>query len=375
MRRLALHITMRMLVNFIVLFTLFYLLVAVIDIIVNLDEFDTIAGDLVSDGSIITRIFVLLKVAIEFEGPRLFQVFSYLHGVIAIGAMAFTAASMHKAHEFVAIMAVGISLRRISIPFVLVTAGISLLALINQEFILPKVAPLLLRDHGESGKQSASSFPIPFTPDQNGTLLLAVSLDPETGELTEPTFLERDESGRMIKHIHATSATWDSATNGGWLLEAGLSIDIMFDDETAQASITVPDPIDYYATELSPHMLTLHRYGQYISMLSMSQLNSMLNAAGAFDAQLLRRHWYARFASIVMNLLAMVIVIPLFVTRDPVVMSQQAVKCGVIALTILFGSMVVMVIPIDGIPAMVSVFLPAIVLLPVGLLRIISQRT
>jgi len=127
-----------MLVNFIVLFTLFYLLVAVIDIIVNLDEFDTIAGDLVSDGSIITRIFVLLKVAIEFEGPRLFQVFSYLHGVIAIGAMAFTAASMHKAHEFVAIMAVGISLRRISIPFVLVTAGISLLALINQEFISGK---------------------------------------------------------------------------------------------------------------------------------------------------------------------------------------------------------------------------------------------
>ena len=364
-----------MLVNFIVLFALFYLLGAVIDIIVNLDEFDTIAGDLAEGGTIVSHIFVLVKVAIEFEGPRLFQVFAHLHGVIAIGAMAFTAATMHKAREFVAIMAVGISLRRISVPFMLVMAGISLVALLNQEYILPKVAPLLLRDHGESGEQSAGSFRIPLTPDQNGTLLIAPLLDPETGELTDPTFVERDERGRMIKQIQATTATWDSATNAGWILEEGFSVDIMFDDDTSQASITMPDPIDYYTTELSPHMLTLRRYGQYIGMLGMSQLNNMLHAAGSFDAQMLRRHWYSRFASIAMNLLAMAIVIPLFVTRDPVNMSQQAVKCGAISLTILFGSMVVMLMPIEGIPAMVSVFLPAIVLFPVVLLRIVSQRT
>ena len=364
-----------MVVNFVALFSLFFLLAAVIDIIVNLDEFDTIAGKLAEDGTIISHIFVLLKVAIEFEGPRLFQVFAHLHGVIAIGAMAFTAANMHKAREFVAIMAVGISLRRVSIPFLFVMGVISIVALLNQEYILPKVAPLLLRDHGESGERSAGSFQIPLTPDQKGTLLLAVSLDPETGELTEPIFLERDEGGRMIKHIQATSATWDSATNGGWILQEGHSVGIMFDIDTAQASITGPVPVEYYATELSPHILTLHRYGQYISMLGMSQLNNMLNAAGTFDAQMLRRHWYSRFASIAINLLAMVLVIPLFVTRDPVNMSQQAVKCGAIALTILFGSTVVMLMPIAGIPAMVSVFLPAIVLFPVALLRIVSQRT
>lgn len=361
--------------NFIALFTLFFLLGAVIDIIVNLDEFDTIAGNLASDGTIITHIFVLLRVAIEFEGPRLFQVFAHLHGVIAIGAMAFTAATMHKAREFVAIMAVGVSLRRVSIPFLFVTAAISFVALLNQELILPKVAPLLLRDHGESGEQSAGSFQVPLTPDQHGTLLLAVALDPETSELTEPTFLERDEKGRMTKHVQAISATWDSATDGGWVLQEGQSVDILFDNDTAQASIIAPVQIEYYATELSPHILTLHRYGQYISMLGMSQLNNMLNTSGAFDAQMLRRHWYARFASIAINLLAMVLVLPLFVTRDPVNMSQQAVKCGAIALTVLFGSTVIMLMPVAGIPAMVSVFLPAIVLFPVALLRIVSQRT
>jgi lipopolysaccharide export LptBFGC system permease protein LptF len=364
-----------MVINFVVLFTLFFLLGAAIDIIVNLDEFDTIAGKKADGGSFFAHIFILLKVAIEFEGPRLFQVFAHLHGVIAIGAMAFTAAAMHKTRELIAIMAVGISLRRISIPFMFVMAGISLLALMNQEYILPKVAPLLLRDHGESGEQVAGSFPVPFTPDQNGTLLLAVSLDPESGELTEPTFLERDESGRMIKQIRAKSATWDVVTNAGWLLEGGLSVELMFDDDTSRASITPPSSIDYYSTELSPHMLTLHRYGQYIDMLGISQLNTMLDSAGAFDAQLLRRHWYSRFASILINLLVMVIVIPLFVTREPVLMSKQAMKCGAISLTILFGSTVVMLMPIAGIPAMVSVFLPVIVLFPVGLLRITAQRT
>ena len=122
-------------------------------------------------------------------------------------------------------------------------------------------------------------------------------------------------------------------------------------------------------------MLTLHRYGQYVDMLSISQLNNMLNSAGAFDAQMLRRHWYSRFASLAINLLVMVIVIPLFVTRDPVIVSKQARKCGAITLAILFGSPAIMLMPIAGVPAMGSVFLPAIVLLPVGLLRIIAQRT
>jgi hypothetical protein len=133
--------------------------------------------------------------------------------------------------------------------------------------------------------------------------------------------------------------------------------------------------VTFYETELSPYILTLHRHGQYVGMLSMSQLNNMLEAAGAFDAPMLRRHWYTRFASIVMNLLAMIIVIPCFVTKDSVIVSRQAVKCGAIALTILFGGTIVMLMPMSGIPAIVSVFLPAILLFPFALLRAVSIRT
>ena len=375
MRRLTIYIMNRMVINFIVLFTLFYLLGAVIDIIVNLDEFGKTAMSFSKDSGFIHKIFSIIRVAIGFEGPRLFQVYAYLHGVIAIGAMGFTAANMLRSREFVAIMAAGISLRRIAIPFLYVMTAISVLALINQEYMLPKVAPLLLRDHAESGDKTPGSFSVPFTPDQSGALLFAPSLNPATGVLTEPSFLERDEKGRMIRQIQSLTATWDTTSNSGWILEEGKAVHISIDETSGQATISMPVTVDFYETELSPYILTLHRYGQYIGMLSMSQLNNMLDAVGAFDEPMLRRHWFARFASIAMNLLAMIIVIPCFVTRDVVIISRQAIKCGAIALTILFGGMIVMLTPLPGIPAMVSVFLPAIVLIPIALLRGVTIRT
>ena len=364
-----------MLLNFIILFVLFYILGAVIDIIVNLDEFDKAARMLAKGDGFVDRVLALLSVAFKFEGPRFFQVFAYLHGVIAIGAMAFTASTMWKSREFVAMMAAGISLRLVSAPFILVSVLVSLLALANQEYILPEVAPALLREHHESSREHASSFAIPFTPDKNGTLLISPSFHPAEGVLSKPTFLIRDARGRMVRQVKAANAVWDELTNSGWLLEEGRAIDIQFDEDTEYAEISSPEHIEFYETDLSPHILTLHRYGQFVSMLSMSQLNSMLDSAGTFDKPLLKRHWYARFATILLNAMAMIIVIPLFVTRDEITLSKQAVYCGGLSIFILFGGVVFMLMPITGLPPIVSVFLPAIVLLPVALIRIVTIHT
>ena len=369
------HIMKRMLLNFIILFVLFYVLGSVIDIIVNLDEFDKAARLLAKGDGVVDRVSALLSVAFKFEGPRFFQVFAYLHGVIAVGAMAFTASTMWKSREFVAMMAAGISLRIVAAPFILVSVLVSLLALANQEYILPEVAPALLREHHESSKKSASSFSIPFTPDKNGTLLIAPSFHPSKSQLEKPTFLIRDTRGRMVRQVKATNAQWDEQSNSGWLLKDGKAIDIQFDEDTEYAEISSPEPISFYATDLSPHILTLHRYGQFVSMLSMSQLNSMLDSAGTFDKPLLKRHWYARFATIILNAMAMIIVIPLFVTRDDIALSKQAVYCGGISIFILFGGVVFMLMPVGGLPSIVSVFIPAIVLLPVALIRLVTIRT
>ena len=76
MKLLTLYIMKRMTRNFIILFTLFFLLGAVIDIIINLDEFDKIASNITGEGSFFTRIIAIIQVGIGFEGPRLFQVYA-----------------------------------------------------------------------------------------------------------------------------------------------------------------------------------------------------------------------------------------------------------------------------------------------------------
>lgn len=375
MSLLTRSIMTRMTMNFIVLFTLIFVLGSMIDLIVNLEEFDKTATQMTGDGGFFSKLYAIIRVGIGFEGPRIFQVFAYFHGLIAIGAMGFTAAQMWKSREFVAMMAAGISLRRVATPFVVVSMCVSGIALLNQEFMLPKVAPLLLRSHSDVGSDSVQAFPVPFTPDKNRTLLIASSFDPATGNLLYPTFLIRNDTGQMIQRVYATSATW-GISDDGWLLEEGKSSHITTEDAVNnRVAAFAPVDVDFFETDLSPHLLTLHRYGQYLGFLGISQLNQMLDTVGTFDSGLLKRHWYSRFATIALNIFAMLIVIPLFVTKDPISIMRQSVRCAGLSMTILFGGSFVMLMQLSGIPAIVSVFLPAILLFPFALVRMSTMKT
>lgn len=374
MSKFTKSIVTRMTVNFVILFVLLFVLGSMIDLIVNLEEFDKAAVKMAEGGGIFARIYAILYVAIGFEGPRVFQVYAYFHGLIAIGAMGFTAAQMWKSSEFVAMMAAGISLRRVATPFVAVACSISGVALLNQEFMLPNVAPLLLRSHGDVGNDSVQAFPVPFTLDRNNTLLIASSLDPATGILSYPTFLIRNKTGQMIQRVYANNATWDGA-NVGWVLEGGKTSQITIGDEENRVTAYAPEDVEFFETDLSPHLLTLHRYGQYLGMLGISQLNQMLDTVGTFDIGLLKRHWYARFSTIAMNIFAMLIVIPLFVTKEQISIVRQSVRCAAISITILFGGSFIMLMAMPGIPAIASVFSPAILLFPFVLARMAAMKT
>ncbi|MDP7008621.1 MAG: LptF/LptG family permease [Phycisphaerales bacterium] len=375
MRTLTRSIVIRMVKNFVILFVLLFVLGSMIDLIVNLEEFDKAATQMSEGKGFFARIYSIFFVAFGFEGPRIFQVFAYFHGLIAIGAMGFTASQMWKSREFIAMMAAGISLRTVAMPFIVVTICISGVALLNQELMLPKVAPLLLRSHSEVGSESVEAFPVPFTPDKNKTLLIASSLDPVTGDLLYPTFLIRNDTGQMVGRVYATSGTWDE-TRQGWLLENGKSSEISTEDALHnRVSAFAPVDVEFFETDLSPHLLTLHRYGQYLGLLGISQLNQMLETVGTFDRAQLSRHWYSRFSTIAMNILAMFIVIPFFVTKDQISIVRQSLWCAAVAIAILFGGSFLMLMAFSGIPSVVSVFLPALLLIPVAFVRMTALHT
>jgi lipopolysaccharide export LptBFGC system permease protein LptF len=364
------YIVARFLGNFMLLFLLLFLFAGGIDIILNLDEFVRAGNEQAGeDGSLLKRIVAVVGLMIDFQGPRLFLFYAYMHGMVAVGAMGFTLAQMYRHKELVAILASGVSLHRLAMPFLAATCATSVVQLLNQEFVLYRVAPLVLRRHAAIGQESISGFPVSFVHDGQGMLLQAASFDPGPRKLGWPTFLERDDIGRTIRHISAESALWNTDRRGWDLAEGRV---YMLGDTSGSGNALNGDaatswrPIDFIASTLSPRALTIKRYSQFATMLSLRQIEEMLKSPRVVDTDALLRYRYARFSSILVNLLVMALALPFFLLREPANLMRQSALCAGTALPTLFGSTVGMMVQIPGFKPAFSVFLPVIVLIPVA---------
>lgn len=357
-----------MLVNFIILFLLLYLFAATIDVILNLERFDEVArARLPEDAGLVRRLFTSLLLAFNFHGPQFFQFYAYLHGLVAIGAVGFTLSQMSRNRELVAMLAAGRSLFRASAPIIWVVVGLGLLQVINQELLLPRLAPLLLRGHDQIGMEGTSAFPVPFTLDSQGRLIQSPAFDPVEGTLETPSIIVRDDRGRTVERIRAVAASWDEATNA-WLLEQGTVVRIRHDDSEA-TSASRPEPIDSYATDLSPDLLTVRRFGQYTGMLSSLQIGALLESPDVQEADTLRRSRYSRWATILVNILVMLIALPFFMHREPSNLLARSLLCAVVVVPLYLVVATFMLVPLPGISPALGAFLPVIVLLPVSLAR------
>lgn len=368
MRILDRHIMVRMSLNFILLFLLLYLFAATIDVILNLEHFDEVARQrLGDDAGFFDRMLTSLALAFNFHGPQFFQFFAYLHGLVAIGALGFTATQMSRNRELVAMLASGMSLYRASMPFLAVVFGLGLLQLVNQEVILPRLAPLLLRDHSQIGMESTSSFPISFTMDSSGALVQSPGFDPATGVLDSPSIILRDDRGRTVQRIRATSATWDEATDC-WLLTDGTSVDVVHAADQRTAAMR-PEPVDRFCTDLSPNLLTIRRFGQFTGMLSSSQIGQMLDSEDVREADSLLRSRYSRWTSVLVNLLIILIAMPFFMHREPTNLLARSFLCILVVVPLYLMVATFMLVPLPGISPALGAFLPVIVLLPVAMAR------
>ena len=374
MRIIDRHIMKRMVVNFILLFFLLYLFAATIDIILNLEQFDDVARERLGDESgFMQRMFVSLGLAFNFHGPQFFQFYAYLHGLVAIGALGFTLSQMSRHRELVAMIASGVSLHRASAPILWVVVGLGVLQLVNQEFILPRMAPMLLRSHDQIGMASTASFPIAFTLDSSGALLQSPGFNPVTGVLDAPSIIIRDDRGRTVQRLRASEGVWNQ-DEGCWVLTDGVQVEVIHAGEQGTTAMR-PQPVDRFVTDLSPNLLTIRRFGQFTSMLSSSQIGEMLESPDVRETDTLLRSRYARWATVLVNVLIIMIALPFFMHREPVKLLMRTFVCilMVVPLYLVVGTF--MLIPLPGISPALGAFLPVIVLLPIAMARFGWIRT
>ncbi len=402
MKLLDRHILARFFLNFVLLFALLFVFASAIDIVLNLDAFVEAAhrvmegdaaeaavgtegsteggGSTTAGGGGLLRFWATLAgVMFNFEGPRIFHFFSFLHGLAAVGAMGFTLAQMYRHRELAAMLATGISLHRVGVPFVLGMFALSLAQLANQEFMLPRVAPLLLRGHGDIGRTTIQDFPVTLLPDGAGRVFHSPAFHPQTQTMDWLTVLERDARGRLTGRVSADRATW-SEPRQAWLLEGGRAISVQSADlGSVEGGDIQTEPgaaaaVEMLGTDLSPQVLTLRHYEQFSTMLSLRQIRAMLDSPGITNVRTLLRQRFSRFSMVLVNLLVMVVALPSFLIREPANLLKRSVTCSGIAIVSLLGAGIFMLMDLPIAPA-VGVFLPVIVLFPLALGRAVLLKT
>ena len=375
MRLIDRYIAGRFLGNFCMLLMFLFLFVVSIDLLLQLDEYVNAAKQQAGpDGSLPAEIIALVGIVVNFHGPRIFQFYAYMVGLLIVGAMGFTLAQMHRHRELVALLSVGMRPHRVAMPIILAAVGLSLLQLLNQEFMLPRLAPMLIRKHGDIGREGVQAFTVEFTADGSGNLVYAPSFDPQTNTLLLPTFLDRDEAGRTVRRVTADDAVW-SERDGAWLLTNGRVIMPRTDSGAETTDMLLGQPIDRYPTDLTPDVLTMRRFGQFATMLSLGQIREMLQSPGVVDADALVRFAVARFTTILINIVVLVMVLPYFLLREPANLLRNSLLCAAMAIPASMGGLLSMAMPLPGISPVMGVFLPVLVLIPVALFMVSTMKT
>ena len=368
------YIARQFLTNVVLLFVILFSFIVVIDVSLNIDQFLDMAkrlGAQTTDqdpGTIRKTVLSILLIA-DLWWPKLLQLYNFLLGMVMVGAMGFTYSQMSKNRELIALMAAGIGLHKIIKPVLVVAIGLTALQLVNQELIIPKIAPLLVRGHENAGDHKLSVDSVPLTKDGQGRLFRAASFDANTNTLEGLYILERNESGHTTRAITAQSATYN---NGGWDLENATA------QSRTQTTVSQPVPIERIESSLDPNELRINRFESYSQAMSFSQASQMLKRETLVDPKKRARYeriQWGRFSMMASGVLSLLISAPFYLTREPKNMVLQSLKCAPVAIFALVGGVLGASASIPGLPASIGVFIPVMILSVVAVAQTSSLKT
>ncbi len=224
-------------------------LVVVIDAFNQLDEFSKVAS-----GS------ELMKNMGRYYLVRMSMFYDLLSGVILMMAAVFTATWIQKNNELLAMLAAGISTKRVIRPVLIGALLVNFLAVANQEYIMPSVSSELLQhpDHHDDHKNHIFRSRV----DLNGITISpgtkAVG-DPKTLTVTQFNAILPIELVGSLGSLDASEATYipendrEAPLNGGWLLRgARISPPEIELDENWLIKIENPDDLQGFPESAQP---------------------------------------------------------------------------------------------------------------------------
>ena len=264
----------------------------------------------------------------NFYFYKAFLFFVQLSGMIAVVAAAFTMMRLSRFNETTAMLAAGMPLHRLAMPVILAGVVLNVILLpIDQELIIPKMIPELMRQHGDVHESALRMYPVNMMEDPNRGLFNAARYAPPKGlspaKIEYLDVIERDSNFRPVTHIYADQAVWNAKLRR-WDLTNGYSVPIAPPEQ--QVGQVRATPKAWYSTPMTPDEIALNLGKNYIQLLPLQKINQLLslNRYGTID---LLRSKHLRVAQWLLNVFLLLLAVSTVLTREPGRLKSAALKC------------------------------------------------
>ncbi|MBN2269334.1 MAG: LptF/LptG family permease [Sedimentisphaerales bacterium] len=368
MKILDKYVIKNFLIGYAVAFGVLMGLRTIIDLFVNLDEFTEQS----SRGT-----WAVIENMLAYYALNSTLYFRDFAGMITVVAASFSFGRMVRSSELVAVMASGVSLKRLIGPIVLLAVLLTGLLVIDQELIIPPLAPKLVRDR--DAVRGQESYDVWFMSDGSGSLICSQRFDVETATLHSPTIITRRTKPQpqqweweVTGLIRASSATYNPKT-GLWDLHNGQFIEK--NSRKGAQAIT-----SYDAGGLTPQEIPIRRTAEYKTLLGSRQLTNL--AAQETKIKDMAQLWsqkHFRITDPLINLVMLMLSLPLLVCRDPksmksAVMISFAATGACFVITFVCKILATEVV-FDRVMPELWAWLPIFIFLPIAFIEFDSMKT
>jgi lipopolysaccharide export system permease protein len=324
MKILDKYVIKNFMVGYLIAFFVLIGLRIIIDLFVNLDEF--------AEHSNLGLLAVFTNIA-RYYGMHATLYFRDFAGMITVVAAAFSLGKMTRQNELTAILASGVSLKRVIAPILIMALLLTVLLVVDQEIVIPRLAEKLVLNRDVLPGQA--SYNIWFIGDKNGSLISSANFDVASATLKDPTIItRRRQSDSLIwdvtGKISASSATYNQQTQS-WDLKDGYFLARQEHSsarslERARRGQTL-QRIDSYKSDIAPKDIPILRKEQYLSLLSSKQLADLAaRSTQVKDLTQLYSQKHFRITDPVVNLIMLMVGLPILVCREP-----KAMKSAIMA--------------------------------------------
>jgi lipopolysaccharide export system permease protein len=392
MKILDRYVAKNFLIGYAIAFTVLIGLRIIIDLFVKIDEF-TEHMDLGTAA--------VMKNILTFYGLNCMLYFRDFAGMITVVAASFSFGRMVRSNELVAVMASGVSLKRIIGPIVLLAVLLTGVLVVDQELLIPRFADKLVRSHDDIPGQE--SYDVRFITDGRGSLISSQRFDVETSTLYKPTILLRNPNPvkatiwEVTSRIDAGKAVYNHQTRQWDLFsqdpnDPNSSEWNMYDDDPNEGrwfpygllfekhSSEKPRKIASYPSDITARDIPVMRKSEHKTLLGLRQLTALAaQGTQVRDLAQLYSQKHFRITDPLINLVMLMISLPLLVCRDPKSMKSAITISfaitGACFITTFVCKILATEVIFDKLMPELWAWLPVFIFLPVAFIELDSMKT